>query len=441
MMERWGVEHALQNEKFLNKLKKTNKERWGFEYASQSEIIKSKISNSSLKRWGVDNPSKSTIIKEKVKSNNLKKWGVDNPSKLEEIKDKIRETNKERYKTDHISKSEEYRIFKYNISKDENYIKYLENGISLFKCGDHEFKIDIDNYIVRKNKNIPICTVCNPIGDNISISENTLFEYIKSIYKGEIIQSYRDGLEIDIYLPELGIGFEFNGLYWHSELFKDKWYHINKTNFFKEKGIRIIHIWEDDWLYKNEITKSQIGNWIKKNNKIWARKCEVKEINRKDAISFIEDNHIQGFINSVVYLGLFHNNEIISIMTFDHFEGRKKMEDGGWNLSRFCNKLYNNVNGSASKLLNYFIKIYNPSRIISYSDKNWSTGNLYRKIGFTELKNTNPDYKYIINGKRVHKSRFRKSRLNTNLTESEQMKKSQIHRIWDCGKIKFQLIF
>ena len=115
------------------------------------------------------------------------------------------------------------------------------------------------------------------------------------------------------------------------------------------------------------------------------------------------------------------------------------MEEGGWNLSRFCNKLGTNVVGGASKLLNYFIKKYNPLRIISYADKDWSRGDLYFKLGFKNIKESAPDYKYIFNKKRVHKSRFRKSRIKTKLTENEQMKLDGFCKIWDCGKIKFEI--
>jgi hypothetical protein len=91
-------------------------------------------------------------------------------------------------------------------------------------------------------------------------------------------------------------------------------------------------------------------------------------------------------------------------------------------------------------MLNYFIKKYNPKRIISYSDSDWSNGQLYIKMGFNKINDLKPDYKYIINGERINKSRFRKSNLKTNLTESKEMKKSQIHRIWDCGKIKWEMV-
>ena len=275
-----------------------------------------------------------------------------------------------------------------------------------------------------------------------SIKEKELYNYIKSIYPGEIIQSYRDKLEIDIYLPELKLGFEFNGLYFHSEVFKEKNYHLEKMDLFKNKDIKIIYIWEDDWDVKNDTIKSQIKNWIGlSENKIYARKCYVKEVTDNKIIKdFLNQNHIQGWVNSVFKLGLYHGNELVSLMVFDQYEGRKKMEESGWNLSRFCNKTNHSIVGGASKLLNYFIKLKNPTRMVSYADKTWTDGNMYYKLGFKMVDQTRPDYKYIVENKRVHKSRFRKSNLNTELTEREYMKQQGINRIYDCGKVKFELI-
>lgn len=127
-------------------------------------------------------------------------------------------------------------------------------------------------------------------------------------------------------------------------------------------------------------------------------------------------------------------------MTFDNYEGRKKMPIGNWNINRFCNKLNTYVVGGASKILKHFIKNYDVSRIISYADRDWSEGNLYKKLGFNKISESNPDYKYIYENKRIHKSRFRKSRLKTNLSERQEMKKSQIQRVWDCGKIKWEFL-
>ena len=440
-LERYGVDNFTKTEEYLEKTKNTNLERYGVKYSLQSKEIREKGKKTNLKRYGVEYSQQSKEVKEKVKKTNLERWGVECNLQLEECKEKIKETCLEKYGVDNPMKSDLIRKKYYNISNDENYLNYINNKISKFICDKgHEFEIPSDNYISRKNNKISICTICNPIGDSQSLKEKELFKYIQSIYSGEIIQSYRDGLEIDIYLPDLNLGFEFNGLYWHSDKFLKKDYHLNKTKYFKEKNIRIIHIWEDDFVLKSEIVKSQIKNWIGlTQNKIFARKCYIKEIkDSKIATKFLEENHIQGKVGSSLKLGLYHNNELVSLMTFDHYEGRNKMNNNEWNINRFCNKLNHNVIGGASKLFKYFLKNYDVSRVISYSDNDWSLGNLYETLGFEKVGEGNPDYKYIVEGKRIHKSRFRKSKLNTKLSESEYMKKSQIYKIWDCGKIKWE---
>jgi hypothetical protein len=435
-IENWGVDHPLKSSKIKEKIINSNLEKWGVEWTLQSDKIKEKIKSTNLNLFGVDNPMKNKDIIEKIVKNNLEKWGVDYYYQTDEFKEKSKETNIKKYSSDSYKKSDVF----YNstiIGNDNNYVKYLGNSEHLFNCDCGEnFIIRTDNYFTRKKENIPLCTVCNPIGDLKSIKEKELFEFIKSIYDREIIQSWRNGLEIDIYLPELNLGIEFNGLYYHSDKYKDKWYHLNKTKHFEEKGIRIIHVWEDDWINRCDIIKSQITNFLNKSErKIFARKCYVKEIvDSKISTKFLEDNHIQGKDYSVIKLGLFFNEELVSVMTFNKSEGRKKMEEGGWNLSRFCNKINLNIVGGASKLLNFFIKNYDVRIIVSYADRDWSIGDLYFKLGFDLVSENNPDYKYIIENKRIHKSRFRKSK--TGLSEREL----NLLKIWDCGKIKFEMI-
>jgi hypothetical protein len=455
-LEKWGSTQVFRSDSIKMKIMESNIERWGCVFASQSQNVKEKIKKTNIERFGVDNPSKSKNVKEKIKKTNLERWGAEFYSMSASFREnkvdifnKIRMTNLEKYGNDHPSKSELYRKKKTAIANHENYIEYIGDSYSLFKCdlgNNHTFDINIDNYISRKKNNIPICTTCNPIGDSQSIKESELFRFIKSIYSGKIIQSYRDGLEIDIYLPDMKLGFEFNGLYFHSEKFKDKWYHLNKTNYFKERDIRIIHIWEDDWSFRNEIIKSQIKNWLEISDvRIFARKCVVREIkDSRVASKFLDECHIQGKTNSNLKLGLYYKDEVISIMTFDHNNGRNKISNDFWNLNRFCNKRNTVVVGGFSKLLSFFIKNYKVDRIISYADRDWSNGDIYLNNNFNIVfNNSAPDYKYIHEDRRVHKSRFKKDKLGIkgqSITEREYTDKLGIKRIWDCGKIKFEKI-
>jgi hypothetical protein len=468
-LEKYGVEHHLQKDNFLNKQKQTNLEKYGFENPLQNEEIKNKIKLTNLEKYGVENPAKNEKIQEKTKNTNLEKYGVEFTLQSEDIKEKIKQTNLERYGfqysiqneeikekikssnlknygVNHFKKSEESKINTI-IGNNTNYIKYLDNNLSLFKCDlnkDHEFEINSDNFHGRLKSNLPLCTICYPIGDNKSIKEKILLEYIQSIYFGEIISGYRDGIEIDIYLPELKIGIEFNGLYWHSSKFKESNYHINKLNYFKEKDIDIKFIYEDNFDNNLDIIKSQISNWLGLSNRIYARKCLIKEvINVDDYRNFLNNNHIQGFVASKLVYGLYHQNHLVSLICFDKKEGRLNMKEGEWNLNRFCNLVNTNVVGGASKLLNHFIKIHSPSRIISYADKDWSSGHLYNILGFKLLSESKPDYKYIVDGVRKSKQNFTKTKLgkmghDISLTESQIMTNLGINRIYDCGKMKFE---
>jgi hypothetical protein len=414
----------------------------GGKYSCSKKCGSLKAKESNIIKWGVEYPMMLVDIQEKSKKTNLEKYGFEFLQQSPEIKIKTLESVMSKYGTNHISKNETIRLKTSKISHDINYIRYLENNISLFICDlekNHNFEINGDNYYHRKKSKLPLCTICHPINDSSSLKENELYKFISDIYKNNIIRNYRNEIEIDIYLPDIKLGFEFNGLYWHSEKWKDKWYHLKKREHFQKLGIRIINIWEDDWLQKRPIIESQIINWIgyNKNNRIFARKCDIRVISPKESNSFLNSNHIQGSDKSSIKIGLFFQNELVSTMTFNNREGRKLTKD--WNLSRFCNKLNTSVIGGASKLLNFFIKNWNPSRIISYADRDWSDGSLYYKLGFEMIKMSDPDYKYIKNGKRRHKSNYKKSNLNTNLTESKEMERRNIQKIWDCGKIKFEL--
>lgn len=440
IIDKYGYSHIQSVPEIKDKIKKTNLSRHGVEYPMQSKEIRMKSAKTNVYKFGNSIFSKTKEYIDIAKKTNLEKWGHEWTLQSPEIRSLISKTNLEKYGVDNPMKSEEIRRDMI-ISNDPQYVRYIGESISLFDCQmGHEFEIDIDLYHSRSGNGTPLCTVCNPIGDSRSIKENDLFEFIKSIYQGEIIQSYKDGLEIDIYLPILNLGFEFNGLYWHSEEFRPRRYHIDKTNYFEKKGIRIIHIWEDDWTYRGEIIKSQIRNWIGDvKERIFARKCKIREVSSDISKEFLDLNHVQGSCNSIKQLGLYFNDELVSIMTFDHSEGRKKMPINDWNLSRFCNKLNTSIIGGASKLFQFFIRNYSPLRVISYADRNWSNGNLYFKLGFSHISNSKEDYKYVVENRRIHKSRFRKSKLDTNLSESEYMRLNSIPKIWDCGKMKFEL--
>lgn len=310
------------------------------------------------------------------------------------------------------------------------------------ECPSHgEFKQIPNNHLAGSG-----CPKCN----RFNIKESELYKFISDNCIDDIKTSDRsvlDGKEIDVLIPSLKLGFEFNGLYWHSELYKEKSYHYNKSKSCDDKGVQLIHIWEDDWDNKKDICKSIILNKLNKSKKIFARKTVIKEINNDIARKFLEKNHIQGFVGSRIKIGLYYDDILVSIMTFGGL--RKSLghtnKTGSYELLRFCNILNTSVVGGASKMFKYFIKKYNPHNIISYADSSRSIGGLYKKLGFSYKHQSVPNYYYIINGERKHRYNYRKDSLvksgyDINKTEIQIMNERGYYRIFDCGSTKWEYI-
>lgn len=455
---------------------------YGESNVSKVNIFKEKIIKTSTERYGAPNPMQSDIIKTKQKYAIIKKYGVDNISKLESIKKKKTETCMNNFGSLHPMQSSEVKIK----SKETCFLKYdnywiqskqyldikrieslnksilisaevcsINEDFSLnCKCSkDHNYTLTRHLlYWRERSKNI-ICTECNPIGSCYSSGgQNEIYEYISSIYNGNIIVNNRSifngKYELDLYLPELNIAFEFNGIYWHSELFKDKNYHLIKTMKCQEKNIQLIHIWEDDWKSKQDIVKSVISSKLRCiKNKIFGRKTVIRDVSTKDSKKFLEQNHLQGFCISSIRIGLFFDEELVSLMTLGKSRvGSGKSRDNGsaekLELLRFCSKINNTVVGGASKLFNHF-KQNHVESVYSYSDISRNTGRVYEELGFTKVYSTQPNYYYVVDHARRHRFNFRKDVLimegyDPKKTEHEIMLDRGIYRIYDCGSAKFE---
>ena len=285
------------------------------------------------------------------------------------------------------------------------------------------------------------CPYCS---NNISRPEKEIVEFLTSNNinaETNQRQYLSSNKELDIVIPSKNVAIEYNGLYWHNETKHDKNYHLNKTIECFDNNIRLIHIFEDEWIYKKEIVKSRL-NTILGNipNKIYARKCEIREIDNNTCKEFLDNNHIQGGINAPIRYGLFYNNELVSVMNFCKLRKNlgQNSNENEYELLRFCNKLDTIVVGGASKLFKHFIKMINPTIVKSYADRRWNTGNLYEKLGFEFTHFSQPNYFYVIGQQRHNRFSFRKDILveqgfDSNKSEHEIMFDRGIYRIYDCG--------
>jgi hypothetical protein len=458
MNEKYQVDFFPEHKDFILKQKNTKKEKYGDE--NYNNQLKSK--NTKKEKYGDENYNNQL----KTKITSLKIYGVDNPSKNKDIVNKIINTNNNLYGGNSPLSNVKIKEKKYNTITNKlknkigvDFIKYDSNNseyeLNCKKC-NNDYIIHIPLFNERHRNNQETCVKCNPIGSGSSGLENNVKVFLTSLNINNIIfndTKILNGKEIDIFLPDYNIGIEFNGIYWHSDLFKTKTYHLNKTKLANDKGVKLIHIFEDEWMFKSDIVKSRIINLLKLTpNKIFARKCVIKELSNTECKEFLNENHIQGNVYSRYKIGLFFNDELVSVMTFGGVRSIMSSKNtlSGYELSRFCNKLNTNVIGSASKLLNYFIKVYKPNRIVSYADVRWSgidpENTIYTTLGFTYKHTSKPNYWYVKNEFRYHRGNFTKQSLikegfDSTKTEKEIMVERNYNRIYDCGHLVYEIEF
>lgn len=311
------------------------------------------------------------------------------------------------------------------------------------KCGG-EFTIPVTTGYMRLFRyGIQWCTVCNPAETSRSKEEAALMDYVVSLVgEGNVVKSDRNtlpGHELDIHIPSDGLAIEFDGLYWHSELKKPDVYHLRKTEDCEANGIRLIHVFEDEWNYRMDIVKSRISGLLGKNGTVYARDCEVRELTAKEADDFLEENHIQGKCVSKWRYGLFKEGVLVACMTFGPGRFSECTE-----LLRFCTLKYTGVTGGASRLFAHFVEDHPEiSEIVSFADRRWSPRDaFYPKLGFELDGKTRPGYFYILNNVRHNRMEFTKKRLveagfSPEMTEHEIMLSRKIYRIYDCGNWRY----
>ena len=307
------------------------------------------------------------------------------------------------------------------------------------------------------------------IACNLNLHEGTIRKYInkynlhdyinksyRSRYEKEIANmvkgaklTVRDVIspyELDIYIPDKKLAIEFNGNYWHSDIFKDRYYHQNKTIECAKKGIQLIHIFEYEWIdsVKHKILTSYIHSKVYSDNKvIGARKTKIAEISNREANEFLNNNHLNGGYNSTINIALYYDNDIVSILALSKPRFSKEYE---YEITRYCNRQGISIVGGLEKLFKYFIKKYNPKTVMTYSDLAKFSGKCYFKIGFKVCKNcvttpgyiwVKPGYNDVVSRYQINKT-FKEKYKEYGDTEEEIMSNIGYVKIYNSGNLKLE---
>lgn len=250
--------------------------------------------------------------------------------------------------------------------------------------------------------------------------------------------------EIDIYVPEVSIGFEFNGIYWHSDKFREKEYLREKWDLSEKAGISLYGIWEDTYNSNEGLVKRFIKRKLgcSDEEKVGARSCSVTtESLSSEVKDFLTDNHMQGFVPGEYYICL---RDAVDVLVGVFVIG---FSNGEYTIKRYCTSKI--VQGGFSKVLAYVKRNLGIKYLVTFSDRMVSDGSLYSRNGFVKVAELPEDYSYVQGGKRVHKFNYRKEKFRKDvnlyyedgLTEKELADMNGLHRCWDAGKVKWRLDF
>lgn len=321
----------------------------------------------------------------------------------------------------------------------------------ILNCKDHGDWPTKFNWLTTRGVCCPVCS-----GSGTSQGEQDMAEYIRSL-GFDIQTNVRDiipPMELDVYIPSLNLAFEFDGVYYHSDEFKGESYHLDKTIRCEQRGIRLIHVFSDEWDHNQELTKAKIAHILGKDisAKVNTRKTIVAEVPYNQAKEFFKQFHIQGAVpNQKFCYGLFLDGDLVAAASFGKLRFGNVVSDTEVELYRYAAKC--KVPGGLPKILKHFRRLHPAiTNLVSYSDRRWSTGDLYIKLGFSKTSSTKPSYYYTNpTGHRFDRQYFMKSRLpglvtkglmktfDPNLTELENCRKNGYNRIYNCGMDRWEL--
>lgn len=485
-LNKYGYAFPLKNESCKEKYKNTCIERYGCDNVSKSDSVKSKKVETIIHRYGVENVFQSNEVKEKIKHKNIERYGVENPSLNLEIKNKIinkiKATNQEKYGVDFPFLKKEIReksvkscqkkygnetysgsranldkTYKFLVDKYKEYVspEFTEDEYigwtgdnygkkykwRCVKCGNI-----FESHIHSTFLNAPRCLKCFPILSGTSRMEEEIYDFMKSLYGGSIERNVRNVIspyELDVYIPDIKLAIEFNGVFWHNEENVGSDYHLMKLELCEKQNIRLIHIFEDEWNNKKDIVKDRIKSILGIYEvKIFARKCHIKEVDNKTASDFLDANHLQGRDNSSLRYGLFYKDELVSLITFSKPRFTTKYD---YELVRFASKKGFQIIGGCGKLLKFFEKNNKNKTLISYADRRYSNGKLYFSLGFHLIGKSAPNYWWVKNDIKLSRYQCQKHKLdkllgsnfNSENSEAENMKNNNYNKIFDCGNLVF----
>lgn len=310
-----------------------------------------------------------------------------------------------------------------------------------------------------------------------SQGQNDIEEIVRKLVPDyEVCSSVRSVLhdgraELDIYIPELKIAVEFNGIYWHCELNgHDQNKHRSKLQKCQQAGIRLLVVWSDDFERRRETVIVSLARKLGALDRLGdvlgddaaqrhmrrfnARSLSFGQVPAAQAQQFLREHHIQGASMCDHYFGLSTSvGELCAVLGLraPRSGSRTALREGEYEIRRFAT--CGVVRGGFTKMLagaqKYLQAHGHPvSAWVSFAAADASDGGLYEDAGFTPVNELAPDYSYAGSSTRwVRESKQSHTKRNfassatreyrEGLTERELAQINKLYRVWDYGKTKY----
>lgn len=510
-LERYGVPNYLCAGPTRDLAEASLCEKYGVESnISQSHQIQEKIKERAKREYGVDHPNQRPEVIQAHKDGMVAKFGYESPQQVPEIRQKTKETVRQIYGVDNVMQSEEAKAEMVRRSRESSGVDWPAQRPELIAQRTRKLRMNFAESIQDEDarsrylrfkenpkaylESLPekptlaslykslgysdSTTVWSTIADNdiqdlidhrYSVIESEVHDFIKSLIPNVNIQMRNRRviapMELDLYLPDYNIAIECNPTYTHNSTLPpysennevmSPQYHKQKSDLCRKQGVFLFHIFGYEWANKRSVMKSMLANLLGVTaRKIYARNTYVDVVSYKEATAFLNANHRQGYMTSKIRLGLRvkGTDELVSLMTFNKPRkgiGKNSNDVLEWELGRFCNVLNTNVVGGASKLFKYFIKNYEYSKIVSFSDVAHTKGNLYDVLGFTAVSESSPGYVWVnlftdmyLTRTACQKNNLRKlfndSTIDIeNKTEAMIMAEHGFVQVFDCGVLRWE---
>jgi hypothetical protein len=476
MLEHHGVEHALQSKTILDKMYASNLVKYGTENVAQLDSSKEQLVNTCMAKYGVSNPF-SAIVNQQTHIEVLKqKYGnhIYNISQIPGVQEKkmksgflAKEYTLPSGKIIRIQGYENLFLDKALAYYDESIFDFdtigipyqFENKLHVYfpdfvigsivveTKSDYTFYDNFDKNIAKAlgcvllGKTFVFDITSGKLSNYLTIDENKI-KLIGTLDDNSVAYvEYKkfDNYIVDIFVPEKNIAIHIRHSKFTDDVFLPKTHYTSMFAYFEKAGIQLITVFTGDI---NDIWLSSLQSKLTKNNDVvYARKTTLSTVNT-GSMAFLNNHHVQGHAATSIKYGLYENNELVAIMCFSKFRKGigKDRGAGAYELVRYATSKC--VIGGASKLLKKFITDYEPTTIYSYSDNAISTGNMYKKLGFSMDSTLAADYKYIdpVSNTHYHRFKYRKGALggmaiyDESLSERNIMKANGYRRIYDSGK-------